>query len=238
LFLELLKQIPVDSTHHDAAEAREWYAGCLAAEGRAEEAVPLLEAAERLYQSTYLYDFELPRVRATLGDAYDRLGRTEDARRMLKAALDQRVATNPADYQPVLAIRERWGRFLLSQGDIEGAEAQFREVLKQAHDRKLAHVALAYGGLARVQLARGQVSEAVEASRRAIDGFAHVTGFRDVRMGPQLWLVQSEVLQRSGDLAGARAWAQRALEARRRYDHPAAPSIREAETAVRALTRS
>jgi len=157
---------------------------------------------------------------------------------MLKAALDQRIATNPADYQPVLAIRERWGRFLFSQGDVEGAEAEFREVLKQAHDRKLAHVALAYGGLARVELARGRVSEAIEASNRAIDGFEHVTGFRDVRMGPQLWLIHSDVLQRSGDSAGARAWAQKALEARRRYDHPDAPSIREAEAAVRALTRS
>jgi eukaryotic-like serine/threonine-protein kinase len=237
LFAALLASIPTDSKHHDAFTAREFYAACLAAEGRASEAVPLLEAAERFYQSTAEYDYEVPRVRAYLGDAYDRTGRTDDARRMLTAALEERVATQPPDVQPVLASRERWGRFLLSQGDLAGAEAEFQEVIRQARGRTLSHIALAHGGIARVSLARAEPAQARAASDAALDIYGNVTGFRDMRMGPYLWLVQSEVLLASGDRKGARAFAKRALEALQRYDHPSAPSIAEAEAAVRAAGR-
>jgi serine/threonine-protein kinase len=234
LFATVFKNIPASSSLHDAVEAREWYAGCLAAEGRAAEAVADLENAERAYQSAHLFDFQLPRVRATLGDAYDRLGRVEDARRTLKAALDHRVANDPASFQPVLAIRERWGRFLLTQGEIDAAGAQFEEILKQSLGRNLAHVALAHGGLARVALTRGDVRAASAASAKALDTFGNVTGFRDVRIGPYLWLIHSEVLRQSGDLAGSLEWATRALRASRRHDHPSAASITAAETAIRA----
>lgn len=232
LFAKLLDEIPPDSTHHDAVEAREWYAAALAAEGRAVEAIPLLEAAERFYQTALMYDFELPRVRATLGDAYDRAGRKEEAARALKAALDQRAANDAPSYQPLLAIRERWGRFLLEQGDIDGAQAQFDEVLRQAQGRKLSHVVLAHAGLARVALARNDLQAAAVASSRAVEMWEQVVGFRDVRMGPIIWLAHSEVLLRSGDAASARQWAQKALEARSRYDHPASDSIEQARRAV------
>jgi eukaryotic-like serine/threonine-protein kinase len=232
LFDALLKVLP-DTADLEATEAREWYAGCLASEGRPSEALPALEAAERTYQSTHQTDFQLPRVRATLGDAYARAGRVDDARRMLKAALDQWLASYPPDFQPVLAIRERWGRFLLSQGDLAGATAQFQEVVQQAHGRSFVHVALAYGGIARVALAQGDNSGALSASAEAVGGFDAVTGFRDVRMGPYLWLIRSETLRKTGDVRRAREWAQRALEASRLYDHPSADSIAEAEAAVR-----
>ena len=155
---------------------------------------------------------------------------------MLKAALDQRIAGDPADFQPVLAIRERWGRFLIAQGNTTEAEAQFREVVRQAHGRNLAHVALAYGGLAQVALARADVAGAVASSGEAVRLFDEVSGFRDLRMGPYLWLIHSRALRETGDKAGARAWAARALEASRRYDDPAAPSIAEAEAAVQAAS--
>jgi serine/threonine-protein kinase len=234
LFAALLKSIPAEEQHHDAFEAREWYAGCLAAEGRATEALPLLEAAERFYQSERAYDFELPRVRLVLGDAYDRAGRTAEARTMLAAALEQRIADLAPEDQPLLAIRERWGRFLLSQGEVAAAEAQFDEVIARAGGRTLSHIALAHGGVARVALARGDLMAARAASQAALDLYDNVIGFRDVRMGPYLWLIHSEILRRSGDAAGARLWATQALDARRRFDHPSAPSIVEAEAAVRA----
>jgi tetratricopeptide (TPR) repeat protein len=238
LFAVLLKALPAGATDKDATEVREMYASCIAAEGRASEALPLLEAVERIYQSAQLYDYQLPRVRATLGDAYSRAGRVDDARRVLKAAFDERIASNPPDFQPLLAIRERWGRFLLSQGDLAGATAQFQEVVQQAHGRTLVHVALAYGGIARVALARGDISGALTASGEAVGRFDTVTGFRDVRMGPYLWLIHSETLRKNGDARHAREWAQRALEASRRYDHPFAASIAEAEAAVRLLDGS
>ena len=236
LFSALMKNIPVDSKHHDAFEAREWYAGCLAAEGRAQEAVPILEDTERFYQVTRAYDYELARVQGTLGDAYARAGRADEARRMLKSALDQRAASAAPDFQTVLASRERWGRYLLSQGDLAGAETQFSEVISQAHGRKLSHIALAQGGTARVALARGDVPAALAASKTALDLFDNVTGFRDVRMGPYLWLIHSDVLLRSGDRIGARTWATKALEARQRFDDPSAASIAEAKAALRAAS--
>lgn len=232
LFDALLKTLPAEAANHDAMEAREWYANCLAAEGRASEALPLLEAAEQSYQHVHMYDYELPRVRATLGDAYARVGRMDDARRMLKAVYDQRIPNSPPDYQPVLAIRERWGRLLLAQGDEAGALVQFQEVVQGSHGLALAHVALAYGGIARVALARGDGSGALAASEKAVGLFADVIGFRDVRMGPYLWLVRSAALRATGDLAQAREWAQRALDASRRYDDPSATSIADAELAV------
>jgi tetratricopeptide (TPR) repeat protein len=232
LFAALLKVLP-DTADIEAIEAREWYAGCLAAEGRPSEAVPLLEAAERTYQGAHQFDFQLPRLRATLGDAYARVGRVDDARRTFKAAFDWFIASDPPDFQPVLAIRERWGRFLLSQGELAGAAAQFQEVVQQAHGRAFVHVALAYGGIARVALAQGDYSAALSASAEAVGRFDAASGFRDVRMGPYLWLIHSEILRKNADPRGAREWAQRALEASRRYDHPSAASIAEAAAAVR-----
>ncbi len=232
LFAKLFAEIPADSMHHDAIEAREWYASCLAAEGRALEAISSLEAAERFYQTARMYDYQLPRVRATLGDAYDRAGRTADAERALQAALEQRVARDPASSQPVLAIRERWGRFLLERGDIAGAQAQFDEVLHQAQGRTLSHVALAHAGLARVALARYDIQAAAIASARALELWDDVKGFRDVRMGPAIWLVHSEVLLRSGEPVAAQEWANKALAARQAYDAPESASIAEARAAV------
>jgi serine/threonine-protein kinase len=236
LFTELFRNIPPDSPHHQAHSAREMYGACRAAEGRPYEAVPLLEAADWFYQHTPMYDFELPRVRLALGDAYDRAGRVEEARKAIKWALDKRIETVPAESQPLMAARERWGRFLLSQGDVAGAEEQFTEILEHAQGRKLAHISLAHGGIARIALTRRDLAKALTASTRALELFDQVTGFRDVRMGPYLWLIHSEVLRHSGDHEGARTWAKRTLDARRRYDHPAAVSIAEAETALRAAS--
>lgn len=81
--------------------------------------------------------------------------------------------------------------------------------------------ALAEGGLARVALARGDLAGSA-ASLRAVEAFERVVGRRDVRSGPPLWLLRAAVLLRAGDHAGARGWAQRALEASRRYDAPEA----------------
>jgi eukaryotic-like serine/threonine-protein kinase len=236
LFAELFKYIPEDSPHHQAYAAREFYGTCLAAEGRPAQAVPLLEKAEQFYQHTPMYDIELPRIRLVLGDAYDRAGRTDDAHNALKWALDKRIATLPPESQPLLAARERWGRFLVSSGDVSGAAEQFTQIIEHAQGRNLAHIALAHGGLARVALTRGDLDTALSASASALELFDQVTGFRDVRMGPYLWLIHSDVLRRSGDREGASEWAKRALDARRRYDHPSAASIAEAEAAVRAAS--
>jgi eukaryotic-like serine/threonine-protein kinase len=239
MFDALLALLPPESAKgHDAAEVREWYAGCLAAEGRSVLAVPLLESTERHYIETPLAEYELRRLRLTLGDAYDRAGRPDDARTALKLSLDERIAKDPADAQPTLAIRERWGRFLLEHGDAAGAEEQFREVLAQAHERKLAHVALAFGGMARVAMSRSDAAAASEAGKKAVEIFDHVAGFRDVRMGPYLWQVYAQALLLAGDAKGAREWAQKALDADLRYDAPDSRDIARARDTLLTTTRA
>ena len=59
-----------------------------------------------------------------------------------------------------------------------------------------------------------------------------VIGFRDMRMGPQIWLIHSDVLLQSGDVIAAREWARKALEARLSYDAPESESIVQARAAV------
>jgi serine/threonine-protein kinase len=196
----------------------------------------MLEASLRTYIAKPSVEYELRRMRLTLGDAYDQAGRTDEARTMLKSSLDERIAKDPPDGGTIRAARERWGRFLLDHGDTAGAEEQFRLVIAQEHGRRFASFALAHGGLARVYLQRNDIANASDESRAAAESFAQVTGRRDVRNGPYLWLIRSAALLRSGDAPGARDWAQRALEASRKYDDAAAAAIRQAEATLRAAS--
>jgi serine/threonine protein kinase len=234
--LPLLPEKPQPQQIYDAAFVREMYARCLVNEGRAQLAIPLLESVQQQYMQGQLYEFDLRRVNLILGDAYDQAGRADDARHTLEALLDEWSAKGAPDFYPVLSTRERWGRFLLGQGDLAGAETQFSEVVAEAHGRKLSPIVLAHGGLARLALTRGDAAAALDESTAAIDMFEHVDGFRNVRTGPYLWLIRAEALQRSGDSQRARDLAQRALDASRRYDDPAAASIRDAEAGLRAAT--
>jgi len=238
LFEHLLQTMPADWSRDSYAEyAREFYADRLAAEGRAAEAIPLLEAAQKFYLAHPSVPYELRRNRLILGDAYDRAGRSEDARAQIKASLDERIARDPPTHRTVLSARERWGRFLLEHGDAAGAEAEFREVLATAQDRTLEAIALAHAGMARLALARGDARQAIAANRHAMEIFDRVTGVRDMRSQPYLWLVQAQAQRASGDGGDAREWAQRALDASRHYDDPAAPSIHDAEAALQAATK-
>jgi tetratricopeptide (TPR) repeat protein/predicted Ser/Thr protein kinase len=239
MFDALIALLPPESArNHDAALVREWYGGCLAAEGRSSLALPLLESSEQNYIESTQYEFELRRLRMTLGDAYDRSGRTQEARNSLKQSFDERVAKDPRDNQGTLAVRERWGRFLLEHGELAGAEEQFREVLDQGHNRKFAHEALALGGMARIALAKGDAAAARETAQKAVDLFDHVEGFRDVRMGPYLWQVNAQALLAAGDPNEARKWAQKTLDADLRYDAPDSPDITKARETLLATARA
>jgi len=232
MFEELLASIPSALTalqDEAAANVREVYAGCLAAEGRAEKAIPLLEELEHRYLQNSPFEFDLRSVRNTLGDAYDRAGRAADARRALKASLDDWVAKGTPDYFPVLRIRERWGRFLLEHGEPAAAREQLQAVLAQAHGQMVAPVVLAQADVARLALAQGDVSAARRASEQALTDWQHVTGLRDLRIAPMLWLTQAEVLRAANETRAARQWAAKALVASRQYDAPGAASIRKAE---------
>jgi eukaryotic-like serine/threonine-protein kinase len=237
MFVDLMKYLPPEGeASYDAAYARNRFGAALTAVGRPDQAIPVLQAVERQFmQSTQNY-FDLMVVRFTLGSAYDNAGQTADARRTLAQVLEQRVKEGPPDHIPVLQIRERWGRLLLTQGDAAGAETEFREVLTQAHGRAFAHAALAQAGMARVDLVRRDQAAAVSDARRAVDLFEHVVGFRDVRMGPYVWCVYARALLAAGDAGQALTWARKALDASVIYDAPESADIQQARDLVQAAS--
>jgi eukaryotic-like serine/threonine-protein kinase len=224
-FDELFAVIPDDwSITTDPANARELYAERLSAEGRAAEAVPWLERVEAIYQERPAREFDLRRLRQTLGDAYDRAGRTADARRALLAARDERMQKDAPGSIAVLGVRERWARFLLDRGDIQGALAELREVVRLGGGKALAPLALAHSDLARLAIARNDGAAALAESKAALAALEGDKGLYDVRIGPVIWRVHAQALRLTGDVRGANDWTARADSASARYD--GTPSVR------------
>jgi eukaryotic-like serine/threonine-protein kinase len=244
VFARMLLAIPKDwKTNSDDKWAREIYAESLVAEGRPGDAIPLLEIAYQTYLKQHKYEYDVREIRRKLGDAYDRVGRTAQARSLLAASRDEYVAKEAPDSQWALRIRERWGRFLLDHSDpgdadFALAESEFRAVLEKAAGRPLLEPALAHAGLARIASARGDATRALNESRSALVALDRAQGQYDLRVRPQLWLAHSAVLLESGDTVGAREWAEKALLASRRYDDPSSASIAASETAIRAAIAS
>jgi len=231
-FEKLLAHLPPPAQHAaGASEAREIYGERLAAEGRPAPGLPLLEIAEHDYVIHPRDEFDLRRARLRLGDALDRSGRTAEARTMLSKSLDDYIAHSKPDQQPLLAIRERWGRFLLDQGDTAGAIAQFDEIVLQAHDRKLSHIALAHGDLSRVALLRKNVDGALAESAIALDLWDHRQGFYDVRMGPYLQRIRADALAAAGHRDEAQSLEDAAWAASEKFDAPESPTRRHRQFA-------
>ncbi len=220
-FARLLPLLPDDGRHAtDVATVREVYGERLSSEGRPELAIPQLEAAVALYARQTLHSFKVRLVRRYLGEAYARAGRDAEAGRMLKASLDEYLQQQSDSDQPVMAIRESWGRWLLERGRLDEARAQFDTVVAHADGRSFAHVALAHGGLARIALAEARTADALRESGAAITGWKDVTGFRDVRMGPYLQRIHADALAANGQFAAAQAEEDAAAAASVRYDAP------------------
>ncbi|RZA16091.1 MAG: tetratricopeptide repeat protein, partial [Lysobacteraceae bacterium] len=224
-FDAVLARLPPEGANDpDAQQVREDWAERLSADGRPLLAIPVLESTERAYLRAPPNDFALRRVRRHLGDAYARAGRADDARRSFIAALAEFESRDTPGAQPVAAMRERWGRFLLAQGDVQGAQAQFSAVVERANNPRWTHAALAHAGLARVALASGRVDEAAQHYDKAWATWREKQGFFDIRMEPYLQRVRAAVLAAQGQAAAAQALRDEALAASRRYDAPEAPS--------------
>jgi serine/threonine-protein kinase len=238
-FATMLAAIPADwSANGNDKWARETYAECLAAEGRPLEAVPFLEESQQYFLAHFRSDFTVREVRRKLGDTYDQIGRTADARRLLQAARDESIAKDAPASPWNLRMRERWGRFLLDHSqprdpDFTAADAELHAVLEKAADRPLVELALAHSDLSRIAAARGDAPLALRESSEALAALARVEGIYDVRVQPRLWLVHSAQLLRNGDAVGAREWAAKALEASLVYDVPTGRSIADAKEAIR-----
>jgi eukaryotic-like serine/threonine-protein kinase len=229
MFTELMPHIPKNwRSSSDDAFANEYFGACLAAEGRPEEGIPLLQRAEQTFRERPMDEYDIPRVLRRLGDAYDRAGRSDEARRALKTAYDERLSKSAPESAPVLDIRERWGRFLLEHGDPAAAETEFRTVIAQSLGRDLAPIALAHGGLAKRYLAAREASRALTEIHDALTTLDRVKGLYDVRSYPYLWRIHAQALLLSGDFKAAQAEARRALDASIIYDAPASAAIAEA----------
>lgn len=106
-------------------------------------------------------------------------------------------------------------------------------MLDQAGDQRSPEVALAHSDRSRIAAARGDKALALRESLAALTALPRIQGIYDVRMQPRLWLVHSAHLLESGDAAGAREWAAKALQASVSYDAAASPAIAAARKAVR-----
>ncbi|MEO8752998.1 MAG: serine/threonine-protein kinase [Casimicrobiaceae bacterium] len=226
-FEALLLQVSPSERHAVGASiTREYFGERLAAEGRAARAVPLLEGVERDYVERVHDEFDLRRVRLRLGDALDRAGRADVARKTLSMSLADYIANESPDEQALLAARERWGRFLLDHGEATEASEQFDEVVRQAHERRLSHIALAHADLARVALLRKNLDGALAESASALDLWEHREGFYDVRMGPYLQRIRADVLAATGRQDEAQHLEDDAFTASEKFDAPESPTRR------------
>jgi eukaryotic-like serine/threonine-protein kinase len=213
-----------ETTDGDVAMLRMNYGERLTSEGRAMQALALLEAAERTFHNQAPYEFQLRLTRRFLGEAYLRAGRKTEARAMLRSALDDYLRHDTSNSQPVMAARESWGRLLLQDGHTIEARTEFAAIISAAEGRKFSHVALAHGGLARVALAANDQPLALAESAQALALWAKVEGFHDVRMGPYLQRIRADVLAASGDITTAQLLEDDAVTASARYDHPSSPT--------------
>jgi eukaryotic-like serine/threonine-protein kinase len=238
LFAQMLKDIPPGwQLNTFDTVARDLYAQCLIAEGRAGEAIPLLETAYSIYVGRPVSDYGVREIRGELGDAYERVGRIEEARASLKMSRDEYMVKEGLTSEYTLRSLIRWGRFLLEHSKSGGtefadAETEMHAVINAAGTRAWIEPVQAHEMLARLAIARGDTQRALTEGRLALDLLEHVQGLYDIRVEPQVWLVYSEALLKAGDARGARSWAEKAAAASLQYDDAEADSIKRAKAAV------
>ncbi|MBT9492045.1 MAG: serine/threonine protein kinase, partial [Paucibacter sp.] len=223
LFERLLGQI--DHLGPDADSIREDAGERLAAEGRPALGLPLLRQALAGQQARGQFEFAQRRVQRHLADALARLDRHDEALALLQTALQAHEANEPPGRQPSAAARERLGRLLLDMQRPEAAATELQRVIDEAAVKTWSHVALAQAGLARAALMLGDRPAAAQHAQAALDTWARVSGFRDVRMQAYLWRVQAKVLEAAGDTVAAKTLREQALAAARRTDAPHSLSV-------------
>jgi len=164
-----------------------------------------------------------------LGLAYDRVGRTEEARALLSQTLED-YAPDPKS-QEIYDLRGIWGWFLLNHGETAEASAIFDSIIRDEAKMRTLSVspALAWAGRARLSLKREDIA-------RAFEAYDRVTALHDTRTRATLLLTRSAVLLAAGDRTGARRDAAAALDAAKRTDVPDSPSIRQAQEALEIAT--
>jgi serine/threonine-protein kinase len=207
------------------------YGAALAREGRAAEAIPVLEQALAEVRVHPRDEQNLRRTEGILGDAYDQVGRTTEARTLLRQARDEWLRYGPANGAQSQAASERWGRFLLDHGEIRQASAEFQAILDQSPKPPVIATALATADLARIAVMNDDLALADRQSAAAMEQLGRISQEYDVRSDVQVWLIRAEVLRRLGRTGDARALAQKAFEAATSFDAPGSARIKAAQDA-------
>ncbi|MGO8856481.1 MAG: protein kinase domain-containing protein [Steroidobacteraceae bacterium] len=209
----------------EAAEVLRKYGRCLANDGQGTRSIQLLEQAQSLLRTAAPHPADAGTLQLDLGKAYEASNRIADARAAFRSALDifQQIKAPASQLGPAY---ERWGRFLLSQRNMNEAEAAFNEALRLAAGHPSEFAVYAEAGLAAIAISRGDASIAAQSSSRAMQEIDHLEGFYDIRIMPYVWGIRAQYLLLAGDDHAAIPLARRAREAALRYFSPgSAPAI-------------
>jgi serine/threonine-protein kinase len=242
MYSEMMAAVPDDWTENsDDTLAREAYAECLIWEGRAAEAVPLLEAAEKILTMRPQHDYDLRHLRLLLADAYEQTGRIDAARSALQSAVEEYTAHEPRGRPSVVEAQERWARFLIDHPrddtDLNTAIKVLGGVLLDAEHFSAYTVAAgrAHLDLARLALNAKRPEDALQEADMAAGVMRQVRSLYDVRIEDERILIKSAALAALNRLADARSSAASALASAFRHDGPRSTEIRRAESLVRSL---
>ena len=244
MYTDMMATVPADwKENSDDTLAREAYAECLIWEGRASEAVPLLEAALNVVSEHPQHDYDLRHLQLLLGDAYDQTARIDAARSSLLSADHDYETHEPHGHPAVVEARERWARFLIDHPrdatDLETAARVLHGVLVDAQPVGTYTVAAAraHVDLAQLALNRNRSDEALYETQLAADALRQVRSLYDVRLEDEVMLIKSEVLAALGHLPEARSGAASALASALRHDAPRSTDIRRAQARGRLTSR-
>jgi serine/threonine-protein kinase len=242
-FETLLQGLPGDrAAYRNATDAQQAmqalrkYGYCLAIDGQGARAVEILTQAHGLLKQAAPRAFDAGRLQLDLGTAYAAAGRIAAAREAFSSALAMWRSQAAPESKLALALG-RWGRFLLSQKDANGAEVAFNEILHISGGRADESAILAQAGLAGVAIDRRDARVAMEASGRALEQLGHIEGYYDIRIQPYVWGLRSKALLLAGDEEGARAFANRTRDAASRYYAPGTAAVAAADDWKKNLPR-
>jgi len=165
------------------------------------------------------------RLLSTIGTGYMKLGLYAEALPLLVETLTLRRNALGDDHRETLAAANDLGRLLKENGDIDSAEAYYREALDgrrrtlgNDHPDTLATI----GNLAGVLRQKGDLDAAEPLYREAMEGFRRVLG-NDHPGTLATTDNMGTLLQHRGDLKGATRYHRQALNGYRRVlgtDHP------------------
>jgi tetratricopeptide (TPR) repeat protein len=226
LFAAALATLPptMSPMAREAPLQRGWGAALLA-EGRPQEALPVLQAAWQAAQARPGAEEDPRRAALLLARTHAALGQADAARPLFERALGD-LARHAPRSQEACTARLHWAEFLAAQGSPAAAQAEYRAVIDLAGARLFEAVPRARLGLAALHAAGGRLDEARQAAEQAQAEAERMTAGHDVRLHAAVWRTLAQIALLRGDAAAASAWAERAMAASERHDGPDAPSVR------------